>query len=233
MKYKIFLLTTGQDVVWETLDSIKKFTKIPHDLHVWYQTINDKKPSLETYNRLLSYTDNVIMSTENFGVSPPFGFGMTYMKYDYLLRLDQDHVLLEGYFDEIMKYFYNFRRVGFVGQGQRDNELKDKFEVNNPLNIPDGGGIFSHEAINDIGSFAGFFPPYGYEIVEWAGRAIIKDWKVIHITGIINNGGTLKQNHIASEALINSKGFLNEAARNQIIADKLGYKHYNWWADRL
>lgn len=234
MKLQISVLTTGEDVLWETLDSVKEFTEIPYSLHVWYQMKNkDEKPDFDFYKRILTYTNDVVLCSSPHKCPAAVGYSQVYLNYDYLLSLSQDTVLMKGYLKEVMKYFHNFRKVAFVGQGTSSTELKGGFEINNPINLPDSGGIYSREVVNDIGGLGAFFPRYGFDLIEWMARAIVRGWKIIHIKNIINHGGRFDKKHGASEKTNGLDDIIKESGRLQMIADKMGYKGYNWWADRL
>jgi len=233
MKFKIFIMTVGEEVVFETLDAVKRETKIPYELAVWYHPI--KGVNMDTFNRIQKYTDDVIMCTKNQKNSGVTGYFQIYSDYDYILGLCADSVLKEGYFERLLKPFETYSKVAFVGSGEHEDKLTMDYESNNPYNLPDISGMFSHDAINEIGGTLAAFHTYGFEPLEWYGRAISKGWKIVHARNIFTDGGKNGVKHSGTETMEKKEredSLIHNGAL-QIELDSKLYKGYNWWSSKL
>jgi hypothetical protein len=233
MKFKIFVMTVGEDVVFETLDAVKRETKIPYNLTVWYHPT--KGINMDTFNKIQSYTDDIIMCTKNQKNSGVGGYFQIYSDYDYLLGLCADSVLKPGYFDRLMKPFTIYSKVAFVGSGGHEDALRFDYEANNPYNLPDISGMWSRDAVNDIGGPLAAFHTYGFEPLEIFGRAISKGWKIVHARNIFTDGGLKGRKHTGTESM-NKKEREDSLIFNgalQIEVDSMLYKGYNWWSNKL
>jgi hypothetical protein len=175
------------------------------------------------------------MCTKNKKNASVGGYFLIYYDYDYHLGLCADSVLKEGYLPRLLKPFETYRKVAFVGSGGHEDALTMDYEANNPYNLPDIAGMWSHDAINDIGSYYAGFKNYGFEPLEIFGRAISKGWKIVHARNIFTDGGKKGIKHSGIE-MMDKKEREDSLIYNgalQIELDSKLYKGYNWWSNKL
>jgi hypothetical protein len=233
MKLQIFIVTAGNDVVFETLESLKAI-KIPHETCVWYHPLDERfKIEADFFTRLTSYTDDVIMATKNQGCPPAFGYGLVYKKYDYFLHLDDDLVVLDGAVEKMLKLHDFYRRLGFVGEGIESDKMAVTYEINNIKNLPDWGGIFTRECINEIGSRGAMFPKYGFDFTELQIRAMTRGWKVINHKGFFKHGGSHKHGHETRAKMTDLPEIHGQSFATFRILEAMNFSNYNWWADKI
>lgn len=233
MKLQVFVLTAGNDIVFETLESIKAI-KVPHETCVWYHALDDRfKVDLDFYNRLTTYTDDVIMATKNQGCPPAHGYALVYKKYDQLLMLDDDMIVLDGAVEKMFTLHKFFRRIGFIGEGVESHKMSALYEIDNIRNLPDWGGIWNHEAVNSVGSFAAMFPKYGFDFIEMQMRMIANEWRVINYKGLLNHGGKTQKQHVTRDKMNDLPDIHGESFSKYRVCEALNFKTYNWWADKI
>lgn len=233
MKLQIFILHAGNDVIFETLESVKAI-KVPHDLCIWYHALDEKNPiNLDHFNRLRSYTDDVIMATKNQKCPAAAGFAMIYKEYDYFLSLDDDLVVLDGSVEKMLKLHQFFRRVGFIGEGIESVKMNGLYEINNVKNLPDWGGLITRECVNEIGARGAMFPKYGFDFTEWQMRAMAHDWKCINYKGLFNHGGKKNRGHETREKMTDLPMIHGISYSVYRACEAGGFSLYNWWANKI
>lgn len=234
MKLQVYLLTAGNDIVFETLDSVKQNVKIPYNLCVWYHALDEEhKVDLDFYKRLTSYTDDVIMATKNQGCPNAFGYGYIYKDYDYNLVLNDDLVVLEGAVEKMMMMFEKTNKVAYIGEGSESSKLSYIYEVNNVGNLPDWGGIVKREAINECGGPPAFFPAYGFDYIELIMRFLNRGWRVINYQGLFLHGGKNNRPH---ESISETKGLRETQGASfgmYHVCERLGFNNYVWWSNKV
>lgn len=234
MKLQIYAVTTGRGCLFEVLDSVKKYVKVPYELCVWYHTLNKgDKLDLDYFNHIQQYTDDVIMCTKNQGVPAAYGFGNIYKKYDYFLSLEDDLVLKEGAMEKMFNVFKLLDRVGYVGEGVESHNMPYTYEISNPDNIPDWGGIYNHEMFNEIGTRAAFFPAYGFDALELWLRMFATNWRIVNYQGLFIHGGKDKKNHETANKMDDYKMIHGESFGKLRICTQMKFKNYHWWSDKV
>lgn len=234
MKLIIAILHAGNEVIFESLETIKKNVTIPHSILIWYHPVNDSvKVDITHFQKLLTYTDDVIMCTKNKKCPAAIGFMEVYSEYDYMIVLNDDMSLKPMSVEKMLGCFSNLNKVALVGEGSESHKQPATYEVNNTMNFPDWGGMISREAINDLGSHGAFFPTYGFDFMEWGVRAINRGYKVVNYQGLINHGGKFNRSHESSHLTDDFKNVQGESMGKLRICQNLYYKNYNWWSSKI
>lgn len=221
---RIFFLTVGEDVSFESLDAIKKHTHQPYKLTIWYDACG-RGVNQEFYKRLFDYTDDVILLSQNHGPTMAFANAILYLDGDYVLMVLADTVVQEGYLDKFSFCFGQMHKLACAGSFRVKDPVFD-FVLNSMELMPDGVQMFSREAINEVGGVASRFRGMGMENREWHERAVRSGWNVVTCKGIMKEIGTthdgrsLNQN-LDSEISESTKTFLKVLDSN--------WKDFKWW----
>lgn len=226
-----FLITVGEDITFKTLDSIRENGN-GGKLIVWYHPI--KSHDLDYFNRLLRYTDDVILCTKNRGSSAAFQFLSIMEDYDYIISACADSVMMPNYTDKLMKPFKEVKRLGMAGGIDLDfypTSFPDCGYLVNDINrLPDISNMVSKEIVNEIGGHLTAFSKYGFENLEWMCRAIRKSWSIATCKDIFIHSGT---KHAGRETMPDLD---EQMEANKIIFNKAKQKHfmgYNWWSKTI
>jgi hypothetical protein len=231
MKTVVFILTAGNEVIFETLASVKN--EVPEaEIFIWYHPISTDY-DLSFFKKLTAYTPDVVLSTKNQGVPSATGYAMVYKDYDYLLLLNDDHVLKKGAYVKMANVFTQIRRVGFVGEGTNSKDMDYEYEVSNRDNLPDWGGLISKEAVNEVGGSSAFFPAYGFDFLEWQMRLLANNWRVVNYKNLILHGGKDNKSHATAQFMENFKAIQSASLGIYNLAKRIGYKNYNWWSNKI
>jgi|WetSurMetagenome_2_1015567.scaffolds.fasta_scaffold27322_2 hypothetical protein len=234
MKLLVYVLTAGNDILFETLDSIKENVKIPHQLCVFYHALDENHPiSLDFFNHILTYTDDVIMATKNQKCPAVSGYGKIYQDYDLMLELPDDMILKPNSVETMLFPYQILRRVGYVGQGCRSYLMQYPYQIDSLDNFPDWGGILNHEMVNEIGGHCAFFPTYGSDATEWMQRVHLAHWKIVNYKDLFIHGGKNKIEHASRDELKDHNNIIGESFGRYKICEQLGFQHYNWWSNKI
>lgn len=234
MKFQISILTAGNKVLFETLDSIKANVKPPYKLFVWYHPLDEEhKTDLDFYNRILTYTDDVIMASKNQKCPAATGFMFIYKNYDYLLSINDDMVIHHNSVDTMLSIHQRLRRVGLVGEGSKSHAMKESYEISNVANLPDWGGMYNRETINEIGGSGAFFPTYGFEGAEFMMRMLMNNWRIFNYKGLFLHGGKDGKDHDTASKTKNFTDIQQRSFKQYHICERFGFRNYNWWSNKI
>ncbi len=234
MKLQIAILTVGSKVLFETLESIQREVHIPYHLFVWYHPLDERhKINLETYTRILTYTDDVIIASKNQGVPQAGGYSLIYKDYDYLLSIDEDMVLKPKSLDTMLNVHQRLRRVGLVGEGSKSHDMKKDYEISNVANLPDWGGIYNREMINEIGGKGVFFPSYGFDQAEYMMRMLTNNWRIFNFKGLFLHGGKENKPHEVAHTMKNFTEVQQESFKQYYICEQFHFRDYLWWSNKI
>lgn len=227
-------MTAGNPTLFETLDSIKENIKVPHELCVWYSSLDINHPiDLDFFNHIRTYTDDVIMATKNQKCPAVSGFMKVYKDYDLLFELADDIYVKPGAVETMLTAYQLLHRVGFTGEGCRSYLMQYPYQIDSLDNFPDWGGILNHEAVNDIGGNCAFFPIYGSDATEWMQRLHLARWKIINYKGLFIHGGKNGKDHETRDALKDNQIITGESFGKYKICEQLGFQHYGWWRNKI
>lgn len=230
MDITIFMVTVGEPVTFEALESIKMYADNKrYKIMIWYDACG-RGVNLDFYNRLKEYTDDVILSTQNQGLPKIFGYAMLYTDTPYLFLTGSDTVFNPNFLSDMLEPFSTMDNVGVVGECGRD--LPDKYTVcKNEDIIPDLAILIKKKVINEVGATSPSFKLYGQEFSEWCNRVIADGrWQVISCTGTGVHKDDPSDGKAKIEDLIDVYG-LNVGLVLR-LKDK-GYKGYDWWSNDL
>jgi len=234
MKFLIYIMTAGNEVLFETLDSIKENVKIPYELCVFYHALNEENPvNLDIFNRITHYTDDVILATKNQKCPSVIGYGKVYKEYDYLLELGDDIVLKPLAVETMFKPFENLRMVGVVGEGVQSHKMVNQYQIDTLDNFPDWGLLINRECVNEVGGTGAFFPQYGFDALEWMQRVHLGHWKIVNYKGLFIHGGKLNRNHESRDKTKDMHLIAEQSYYKYEACAQLQFNNYNWWANKI
>lgn len=236
METTVLILTVGEKITFDTLDSLKYLPE--HHLTIWYN--GDRR---RFYKKLRKYTDDVIMSSVNKGMTYPIGSTMLYFKYDFLVVLNADNVLNESFYDKV-KPFLEDKKVGMIGQSQHKLGKPFVYCNNNGDDyFPDNFYIYKKEFINEMGAYTPSHELYGHIGIELYKRTLThSDWKIVCFDndslGI--HGGEERVSSSGTDLLWEDAG--TDAMRTTLYkldhmmwqaCEAKNFKGYNWWSTNL
>ena len=234
MKLQIFVLTAGNPILFETLEAIKKNVKVSYDLCVWYHNLNKgDKLDIKFYEKIFKYTDDVIMANRNQGCPAPAGYAFIYKDFDYILYLNDDHVVKEGAMEKMLLMYSKMDHVAYIGEGAESNKMEYLYEVSNPNNLPDWGGLISRDAINDVGAIGAFFPSYGFDFIEWQMRLLMKGWRIVNYKGLFEHGGKNKKDHETAHKLKDFRKIQGASFGMYHVCERFKFINYKWWTNKI
>ena|SRR3990167_2146231 len=226
MDITIFLLTVGEKVTFEALDSIKKYATGKYKVMVWYDACSHNV-DWDFYKKLEAYTNDIILSTQNQGLPKTFGYAFLYTDTPYVLLTGADTIYKEKFLDIYLEPFNTMDHVAVVGDC--GHELPDKYTVNTSM-IPDLGVLFSREAVNAVGAICPSFKLYGQEFSEWCNRAMAKGWKSVTCTGTATHKDDLNTGHVNID---NWNDIYNKNVQLVLKLKDKNWQSYDWWRDDL
>lgn len=227
MKLQICMVTVGESITFEALESIKKNTPAPYDLRVWY----DARGGAVFQNflhKILTYTDDVIVSYKNSRLSAEWGFYTLYGDYDYLILACPDYIVKPGYFERMMMIFQEVKKAGIVGEAWRP--MEEPYVVDDPDRGPDGIAMLKREAINDIGGISPSFNGRGPFHQELFRRMNSKGWSYVAVDGLAPHSG---EQHEGRDAI---KNWRDECHLDNLVwlsLEKQGFSNPLWWRNDI
>lgn len=220
----IYVSTIGESVTFETLDRLIKFTPKPYKLTVWYDACG-RGVDWDFYKRILTYTDDVVLLTQNKGPGANYAFSLLYSDCDYVMTVFADCLVNEGYFDLIEQAFREIPRLATAGSditGRAPKVVVSDYRQN-----PDGLQVFNRRAVDEIGGLCPSFRGYGHDLFEFHCRSMRRGWNTAMIPGIMWEGGN------KHEGRGMNKNLSEEIERNTKVVEhcsRLGWgDHYPWW----
>jgi len=231
LKYRVFMVTSGEEKTFLAIRKIASYTPVHYELTVWYNLM-DGELDRPFYSQLRDQTDDVIMCSENKGITVAEGFALLYLDYDQLILTYSDIMVTPDYFTKLMEPFQTIEKVGIVGEehGRMPNRKFDGFtcDLSNPIRFPDGILMAKKGCVDDIGSVSPAFKVYGHSLTELCGRAVAKGWKVIGVKDVIS-----EDTKEVSETLPDREVLVGANTEQFLSAKDGGFKGYNWWKNNL
>ena len=228
-KNLFFMVTCGEDHTFETLDAMKEHSTIPYKLQVWYALKNPI--NLEFYAKLLTYTDDVIISKAEHPFASCQGWAMIYNDYDYLWVFGSDCKPLPQFVEKVNHAFQFVPYTVCVGNVKYPQQ--PEFMISQTGAAPDLLQVFDRKGVNIIGGMCPSFRHNGHEIVEMALRIVSNRFQFISMKGLVKeigpsapeNGGL---NDYKPENIARNLEIVNRA-RDIVLAGGM----YTWWSNKI
>lgn len=227
MRLQVFVGTTGRKITLECLARLQKFTPVPFELCVWYDTCG-RPLDADFYHQLLSFTDDVIISTRNHGNNEEISWALLTLDYDYLLVCGDDCLVTEDYWTKLYSPFNGWTTLGLTGQAR--SAFDGEVSVSHPTLYPDYVLLFKKEAVESVGSLCPAFKVHGSATVEWAYRAKELGWDYAVSKGIVH-----LDKHDSSAILAHPQfqQIMDEGQNQLHAAAQRGFRGYPWWTSNL
>lgn len=225
-KNLFFVVTCGEDYTFETLNAIREHAMLDnYKIQIWYAI---DKLDQSFYEKLLTYTDDVIVANKKYPFSACQSYAMIYSDYDYLWVMSPDAKPLPGFVDKVEHGFNVVPYVVCVGNPKFKTE-KD-FSISHLGSLPDLLQVFDHKMVNMFGALNPCFRYNGHEIREIAARIIYSRFNFVSVQGMVEELGYTNPNiyKIQKEyskenwdVLLKCSWFMNNN------------RPYNWWSDNI
>ena len=227
----ILFVTVGEPFAFETLDALIEYMPVKHKLCIWYDTCG-REVDWPYFQKLRTYTDNVILSTQNQATARILGYAMLYLDGDYLMYVPCDNLANPDYYARLMAAIDNTENAGCVGCARVDDNPDFKFEfdfiANSRVYRPDGIMIYPKKTIKDVGGICPSFGEHGFMILEWLERAMSKGWNLVSCSKVAKEIGGM---HYGREMNPKTKEEIEYSTKTYLKIKDSGYKNFIWWDD--